>query len=95
MNKDIERCGACYRSEADCLCKGEPPVRSSELVVPLCDYCLQAHGEDDGCKCAECGCGLHPQFIRTAIVNDKPNVLCPNCDAEKRHNAELSDRRRE
>lgn len=52
--------------------------------APKCSYCLQHHTEEAGCKCARCSCGLHPQFIRTALIDGKPNVICPRCDDGER-----------
>lgn len=52
---------------------GSPPPKS-------CSYCLAYHSEEEGCTCSACGCGLHPHFIRCAMVEGQPSVLCPICD---------------
>jgi hypothetical protein len=47
-----------------------------------CGHCLQEHGSESNCKCCKCGTALHPQFIHCVMWENKPNVMCPDCDKD-------------
>lgn len=51
----------------------------SEDDHPKCDYCLQHHADDDTCRCADCECELHPQFIERWREGVNRLAVCPDC----------------
>lgn len=55
-------------------------VVSDEWI--LCPFCLVEHMSDASCRCARCGCHLHPQFIECVTIGGERQAWCPAC-AEK------------
>lgn len=51
------------------------------LAETFCEACQSTHSLKRGCRCARCGCGMHPLFI-VCVSGLKGEKLawCPACD---------------
>lgn len=63
-------------------------LKEQGIEAERCESCLGLHKRGESCRCAVCGCGLHPQFIVCRRVEKKfgsyltneRQSWCPRCD---------------